>query len=119
MRQFLAETLTPGEVAISSLFLVIVPDPLKRRQIRLQFLKWIIEKTKIGAALVSIRPSSKPYYGVYSAKQGSLYGEYEYRTKEGKIVTVTEISCKKGCPNNAWPDKVDIGEVVEFVRRIP
>lgn len=56
-------------------------------------------------------------YAVYSEGQ-SQYGVYEYSKLDGSTVWVTEVSARPGCPGNEWPDKVDLGEVVSFVRTV-
>lgn len=57
-------------------------------------------------------------YGIYSDKQSKLTGIFLYLTPEGKTVKVTSVSDTPGVPSSHWDDKVDIGEVTKFVKRI-
>ena len=59
-------------------------------------------------------------YGIYSEKQAQSYGCFEYTSPDGKIVIVSEVGNIRGCPvpNCIWDDKVDVGEVVDFVSRV-
>lgn len=58
------------------------------------------------------------HYAIYSKKQAELSGEFEYQTLAGETVIATAVSKIPGCPETKWNDKVDLGPVVQFVRRI-
>jgi len=57
-------------------------------------------------------------YAVHSKTQKELVGECEYRKSNGQTVIVTHVEESPGCPNCQFPDKVDLGGVVSFVRRV-
>jgi hypothetical protein len=57
-------------------------------------------------------------YAVYSAQQARLYRVFEYQTPAGTTVLCTEVSPFPGAPNSTWTDKIDLGEVVSYVRTI-
>ena len=42
----------------------------------------------------------------------------EYERANGERVLCTDVELKPGCPGCHWDDKVDLGEVVKFVRAV-
>ena len=57
-------------------------------------------------------------YAIYSEKQAAMAGTAEYTTPDGGTVIVTHVSDKPGCPTCLWDDKIDMGEVVKYVRTV-
>lgn len=61
------------------------------------------------------------YYGWYSAeaKEGRRKEEYYYRifwkTRNGDVVEVTCVTKDKEGESYKWPDKVFVGECIQFV----
>lgn len=68
--------------------------------------------------LFNYKTKEKKKYGIYSYKQSKFTGIFLYLTPEGKTVKVTSVSDTPGVPTSNWDDKVDIGEVTQFVKRI-
>ena len=60
--------------------------------------------------------SNKKLFAVFSAKQKQYAGSSIYRRPDGSEVEVTCVSSNEGCPETKWDDKVDLGEVVSWVR---
>ena len=56
-------------------------------------------------------------FAIYSNKQAARYGSIIYTDTNGKEIEVTSVGSVKGCPLVEWPDKIDMGEVVKFVRQ--
>ena len=56
--------------------------------------------------------------GVYSEKQSRFTGVLEWSRPDGNKVLVTEVSDLSGHLSGEWDDAVDVGEVVEYVRRV-
>jgi hypothetical protein len=55
-------------------------------------------------------------FAAYSEKQ-SVFGTSFYRRPDGSIVEATCVEDTEGCPVGCmWPDKIDLGTVVEFVK---
>jgi hypothetical protein len=60
--------------------------------------------------------SNKKMFAVFSAKQKQCAGSSIYRRPDGSEVEVTSVGSEKGCPETKWQDKVDLGEVMSWVR---
>lgn len=58
------------------------------------------------------------YYAIHSKKQAKLAGEVEWQTLSGEIVIATSVEKTPGCPHALFDDKVNLGPVVKFVRRL-
>lgn len=57
-------------------------------------------------------------YAVFSAKQKDLIGSFLWRRSDGTEVEVTAVADEPGCPTTEWGDKVDLGPVEKYVRRV-
>jgi len=56
-------------------------------------------------------------FAVYSEKQKMIAGSRIYRRSDGSLVEVTCVENTPNCPGGCyWDDKVDMGEVTEFVK---
>jgi len=60
--------------------------------------------------------SDKKLFAVFSAKQKECAGSSIYRRPDGSEVEVTCVGSKDGCPETKWDDKINLGEVVDWVR---
>ena len=60
----------------------------------------------------------KPMNGWYSARQARIAGTNIYKTAEGKEVIVSMVSSlEREGHGSSWTDIVQVGVVVEYVRR--
>lgn len=66
------------------------------------------------------------YYAVRSEQQREWFQKnghdpvlVEYRKPDGTTVICTEVSTEPGVPSCKYPDKIDLGEVTEYVRSLP
>lgn len=55
-------------------------------------------------------------YGYYSEQQAKEHGIFEYSSKDGKIVKVTQISDGEEFLNH-YPDTIMVGEVFRLIRK--
>ena len=55
-------------------------------------------------------------FAVFSAAQKQVVGSSIYRRADGSEVEVTSVGSADGCPATAWADKINLGEVVAYVR---
>jgi len=55
-------------------------------------------------------------YAVYSKRQAEVSGTHIYGRPDGTEIEVTAVDTIPGCPETVWPDKIDLGEVTEWVR---
>lgn len=55
-------------------------------------------------------------YAVFSLEQSKITGIFQWRIPDGRIVDCTSIGYEKGCPECKLSDKIDLGEVEEFVK---
>jgi hypothetical protein len=56
--------------------------------------------------------------GYYSATQDARFGAFECKRRTGEVVVVTLVLGVDEDPPTLFPDYVDLGMVLSFVRRI-
>lgn len=61
---------------------------------------------------------SEHKHGYYSKRQAEIGGELIWSRPDGSEVSVTEVTDGPESPELVHPDKVYVGPVVKFVRRI-
>lgn len=57
---------------------------------------------------------AQPYYGFYSRQADERSGHFVYKTPSGETAVVTHITKDKTGKGYLWPDKVFVGEVVDY-----
>lgn len=62
------------------------------------------------------KPAKTKLYAVFSEKQRVAAGSNIYRKPDGSEVHVTCVDTVQGCPECKFADKVDLGEVTQWVR---